>query len=435
MNKKIFILYILTIYYFLQDSFKKVIPSTAELISALVSSYSAHISTAYIFFNLKKHFSTYYKIIQLPNFNYLNIYRRILLFVINFILHSKFNIYLCLDDTFSPRFSKKAPNAHFISKKGAYLLAQVRIVISIIIEIDNKKIFSIPILVKLVDYSNANKKKNKYNTTKLTSAAAMIRLIDYWLKDKFKKKLILLTDAWYMRKNLVMPAVIKHSATVIGRVRKDTVLHLPIEKKKGKTRGRPRKYGEKVTKDYISKLPLKKMKLFLYSQCRTVEYKSIIVYPRFLLGKIKCKAVYVRIESLKQKKYALILCTDHKKSEEEIIKSYAKRWKIETMFRELKQIFGLNELWQQEKMSLNKMTSLVMSAYSATSILNYWSAIYDKIDMSEMLPWRKKNVFTVGVMKVFLFKLLCKYNVRKEISKIYKEKIDFEEQIWGYFRK
>ena len=434
MNKKTFKLYINIIYFFLQDFSKKSIPPISEIITALLCSYSAHISNAFLVYNLKNHFTSYYKIINKCKFNYLSIYKRIFLFVIHFILHSNINIYLCLDDTFSPRFSKKAPYSHIINKKGQYLLAQVRIVISIIIAFNDKKIFSIPILTKLVNYHSKEKKnqKNKYNTTKLTNALAMLRFILSWTNNKFCKKFVLLTDAWYMRGNFLIDAVRRYNLTVIGRVRKDTVLHLPVTERN--KRGRPRIYGEKVTKSFINALDVTETTLFIYSKKRKVQYKSLIAYPRFLKGKIKCKILFVKIPDLKQKKFAVIVCTNPDMNDEEIIKAYAKRWKIENMFRELKQIFGLNEIWQRNKKSVNKMTALVMAGYSICAIMNYWAAI-NKIDISSIVPWRSENSFTIGLMKNYLIGILRNYNVRKEIRKIYKEKIDFERKIREYFLK
>jgi len=434
MNKNIFNLFITIMFFFLQDISKKSIPPIAEIISALISSYSAHISNAYLVYNLKNHFSSYYKIISRSNFKYLSIYKRIFLFVLNFILHSNFNIYLCLDDTFSPRSSKKAPNSHFINKKGQFLLAQVRIVISIIVTLNDKKILSIPILTKLVNYNNKekNNQKTRYNTTKLTNALAILRFILSWTKNKLKKNFIVLTDAWYMRRSFVIDAVTRYNLTVIGRVRKDTVLHLPVTKRN--KRGRPRIYGERITKEFIDSLPITETTMLIYSKKRKVQYKSIIAYPRFLKGKIRCKILFVKIPDMKQKEFAIIVCTDAEMEEEEIIKAYSKRWKIETMFRELKQIFGMNEIWQKSKESVNKMTALLMASYSICGLMSLWSA-KKQIDISSIVPWRKENSFTIGLMKNFMIRILCKYNVRKEIRKIYKEKMDVERKIGEYFLK
>ena len=426
MNKKIFHIFICTIYYFLQDFCKKSIPPIAEIIAAISASYSSHISVAYIFNHLQNNISAYYKIIQRKNFDYFNIYRRILLFVLQFLSKSNSYFYLCLDDTFSPRFSKKAPNCQIIYKKGKYLLSQVRIIISAIISINDNKTISLPVLVKLV--------AKVENSNKLDDALEMIKLIHNWINEKFSKKIILLTDAWYMRGKLLIDVVGEYGITVIGRVRKDTVLHFPVAEFGLKKRGRPRIYGEKISKNYIKNLPVKKVKLFLYSKLREVEYKSVIGYPRFLKGKIKCRCVYVRIKDLKQKDFALIICTNPNLKEEEIIKSYAKRWKIETMFRELKQIFGFNEIWQQKEETVNKMTSIVMASYSITSILSYFATI-KKMKVKDIICYRKDNNFTVGLMKVFLIKILGRFNVRKEMKKIYKQKIDFEGEIWGYFTR
>ena len=64
--------------------------------------------------------------------------------------------------------------------------------------------------------------------------------------------------------------------------------------------------------------------------------------------------------------------------------------------------------------------------------MNYWACI-NNIDISSMIPWRKKNSFTIGLMKNFLIGILRNYNVRKEVKKIYKEKIEIESKIRKIF--
>src|SRR5689334_9240654 len=77
----------------------------------------------------------------------------------------------------------------------------------------------------------------------------------------------LLLDAWYMKGYLIVDAL-KHGAVVIGQVRRDTALYDPPPPRTGKP-GRPRKYGDRITKEKLKTLPQTHTELPIYGGQRT----------------------------------------------------------------------------------------------------------------------------------------------------------------------
>lgn len=111
------------------------------------------------------------------------------------------------------------------------------------------------------------------NSGKLVAAKTLLRVIVPLFQGV---QTFLLVDSWYMRCTLISYAL-DHDLQVIGQVRRDTALfHLP--ERTGK-RGRPRKYGEKVTALWIDSLPEVSMECFIYGKTQMVYYRLPLSWP------------------------------------------------------------------------------------------------------------------------------------------------------------
>jgi hypothetical protein len=183
------------------------------------------------------------------------------------------------------------------------------------------------------------------NSGKLVAAKTLLRVA----QGLFRERLVtLLVDSWYMRKSLLLPAQVL-GYQVIGQVRKDTALYLAPPPHNGK-RGRPRKYGDKLSADRVNELPVISQKLFIYNDWRMVHYRSCEALAYFLDGQ-RVRAVWSQIENadgtLRQPR--LILCTDLSLSATRILLAYNRRWAIEDLFNQLKNRWGWKDAWQQTR--------------------------------------------------------------------------------------
>ena len=86
-----------------------------------------------------------------------------------------------------------------------------------------------------------------------------------------------------MRARLVLPKL-SRKMRVIGQARCDTALFLQPVALLEPGRGRPRKYGVKMTADAILALPETEVKLTLYGKEQLVRLRSVLAMARILKG-------------------------------------------------------------------------------------------------------------------------------------------------------
>jgi hypothetical protein len=197
------------------------------------------------------------------------------------------------------------------------------------------------------------------NSGKLVAAKTLLRVIAPVFKGF---QTLLLMDSWYMRCTLISYAL-ANGLHVIGQVRRDTALfHLP--ERTGK-RGRPRKYGDKVTAPWIDSLPEVSMECFIYGKTQMVYYRSAVVLARVLKGRA-VRIVWSQLvnENGSRTKPSLILSTDISLSAARIILNYGRRWSVEDLFNQLKNRWGWKETWQQSRQVLHRWVQILSVSYA-----------------------------------------------------------------------
>jgi hypothetical protein len=202
------------------------------------------------------------------------------------------------------------------------------------------------------------------NSGKLVAARTMLRVVAPLFQEL---QTYLLMDSWYMRCKLITYAI-EQGFAVIGQVRKDTALfHVP--ERTGK-RGRPRKYGERVTAGWIASLPEVRQQLTVYGKTQTVYYRSAVVLARFLKGRA-VRMVWSQFEKEDgtRSQQCLILSTDIALSGARIILGYGRRWSIEDLFNQLKNRWGWKETWQQTRQVLHRWVQILFVSYAIPQLL------------------------------------------------------------------
>src|SRR5205807_93667 len=99
---------------------------------------------------------------------------------------------------------------------------------------------AVPLMLRLV--------RRGTHRGKLTSARFLLRLLGRRLG-----RVRLLLDAWFMRARLIEAAV-ADGHTVIGRARRDLALYAVPRPPRRRRRGRPRKYGQRMTRQRVEAL-------------------------------------------------------------------------------------------------------------------------------------------------------------------------------------
>src|SRR6201994_958945 len=208
----------------------------------------------------------------------------------------------------------------------------------------------------------------------------------------------LLLDTWFMRASVITFAL-DEGLTVIGQVRKDLALYLPPPTRHAGQRGRPPKYGAKMTEQAVATLKETRSFMFLYGQGQIVRYRSAVVLAKFLGGRA-VRAVRIRLEDENglPKAPRLLISTEITMTAREIIDAYALRWTIEPMFCALKHGIGVKETWQRRRQTLHRWVQILSTAFALTQMM----AVYDPAiarQLAIVAPWRKERHPTAGMVK------------------------------------
>src|SRR3954453_14935169 len=200
---------------------------------------------------------------------------------------------------------------------------------------------------------------------KLSSARFLVRLLGRRLG-----RVRLLLDAWFMRARLI-EAALADGHTVIGRVRRDLALYAVPRPPRRRRRGRPRKYGERLTRAKVEALPIHRRARILYGKLEVVRYRTCRVAARFLKGRV-VGAVWVELERPDRPgEERLPVCTDPDLPATEVVTSSAKRGAVEPLFAAVKHGWGLEDAWQQSRQVLMRRVTILAAGYALRQMLAY----------------------------------------------------------------
>jgi hypothetical protein len=276
--------------------------------------------------------------------------------------------------------------------RSRFLRGQGWLCLAAVVERD-WKVGAVPLMLRLV--------RRGANRGKLRSARFLLRL----LGDRLGRVRVLL-DAWFMRGWLVLAAV-ADGHTVIGRVRRDLALYT-VPRPAQRRRGRPRKYGERVTRSRIEALPLQRSAQILYGNLEVVRFRTALVSARFLKGRV-VRAVWVQLERPDRRKgpteERLLIGTDPGLPATEIITGYAKRWSVEPLFAAIKHQWGLKDAWQRSRQVLMRWVTLVAAGYALSQILAHLDPAHLP-GLADPAPWRPRGTRTAGLIQAGFARIL-----------------------------
>lgn len=367
----------------------KLRPTLLELLMGNVLSGSGHVTDAILATRAQKSWTNYFKALQSNGFSWLSLCHRWLELVLRYFPRP--TLTLVIDDVLTPRTSKKAPAAAVYHdharrpNRPPFILGQLRVALALVLTYGGRTA-AFPWLWRLI--------RSRGNRSKLQAAQVLMTLARQWVPECLGIRLLL--DAWYMKKPLVL-RLIQQAVTVIGQVRRDSVLYLLPEQPPAPRRGAPRKYGEKLTFAKLSTLlPLQSATIKAYGKTRLFEFYTAQAKVRFLKGHI-ARVVWCRFQKERGTwtQWALLLATDPTLTAENVIKLYSRRWWIEPMFNEIKHSFGLSNAWQQSRQTLARWTTLISLSYSLPRLLALW--LGDKKGAQLFpIPWRRQRAVTAG---------------------------------------
>ena len=365
-----------------------------ELLIGAATTRGGHVTDAILAAGLSRGWTTYYWFLQRGRWAWLAVWQALLTALVT--LFEPLVWHVVIDDTVVERISARAPGALVHRNHTAkpnrprFLRGQGWLCLAAVVE-RGWKVGAVPLMLRLV--------RRGTHRGKLTSARFLLRL----LGDRLGRVRLLL-DAWFMRARLIEAAV-ADGHTVIGRARRDLALYAVPRPPRRRRRGRPRKYGPRMTRERIEALPVRRSARILYGQLEVVRYRSCRVAARFLKGRV-VRAVWVRLERPDQPgEERLLVCTDPDLPATEVITSYAKRWSVEPLFAAMKHGWGLKDAWQQSRQGLMRWVTILAAGYALSQMLAYADPARTP-GLATPAPWRPPGTRTAGLIRAGLARLL-----------------------------
>jgi hypothetical protein len=259
-------------------------------------------------------------------------------------------LFLIVDDTLVKKTGKKIPGCGW-HKNHAQKMAHVfghQWVVSALLCRD----FLLPLGAKL--YHPKGTKGCGYFRTKIELAKGIVKKLHLPVPCK----LYVLADSWYWAKTLVKVcrACGYH---MISQLKSNSNLWIHGKKTKVTTL-------LDLTSSY------REVSLFVYGKTKTLQIAKFIGEVKDL-GKV---AVVVVKE--KRKKPVYLVCTNLHLPAIDVIKYYAKRWKIEQMIKDLKQRLGFGDYQVRNLAAIQRHVALVLLSYFVLILLKVLQWLKDK---------------------------------------------------------
>ena len=360
-----------------------------ELLCACLISPEGWVTRAIASMLRRKHWTTYYKLIERGHVTVLPL-AHALLGLISRVVPPQI-LTLVIDDTLVPRKSRSAPGSairHDHSKKTnrpEFLTAQCWITLGLSVRFRSGTKSVLPVLSRLVPATG--------NRNKLTMALDMVQA----MRPAISQRVRVLFDCWFMRARLVLP-LLAEGCAVIGQARIDTALFLHPTVPDTPRRGRKRIYGERLTPAMIEALPAHECRLSLYGETQRIRLRSIIVLARFLKA-TPVHAVWCQFHDPDKDTWSkprLMLASETALGAQHIVRLYARRWGIEPLFHNLKRWWGAANLWQQSVPALELWMHIRSMAWVLAQLLILVAD--NAFPIRQVAPWRVGCVLTAGLI-------------------------------------
>jgi DDE superfamily endonuclease len=366
-----------------------------DLLLGAAATTGGHVTDAIVAGGLSRGWRTYYWFLEQGRWSWLRVWAALL--EVLTMLFSPAVWHAVIDDSVVERISTKTPgslmhhNHNAKPNRPKFLRGQGWLCLAAVIERNDFAVGAVPLLLRLV--------RRGSNRGKLRSAGLLLRLLGQRLGHVRR-----LLDAWFMRAWLIHRATAA-GHTVIGCVRRDLALFAVPKSPRKRQRGRPRKYGVRLPPARVAALPEHRSAQILYGKLAVVRYRTCLVAARFLHGRV-VRAVWVELERPdrrdKPRVQRRLICTDPALSPLAVISGYAKRWAVESLFKNLKHGFGLKDACQQSRQVLMRWVSLLAVGYAINQML----AFTDPARLAEPTPWRAPGSRTAGLIQAGIARIL-----------------------------
>ena len=249
-------------------------------------------------------------------------------------------LFLIVDDTIIHKSGKKIPGCawHRDHAQKAYVFGHQWVLSALLY-----KDFLLPLWAKL--YHPKGTKGCGSFQTKITMAKKILQT----LRLPIPCKVYLLADSWYWAKELAKLCR-KYGYHMISQLKTTSVLFMNGKK-------------TKVTTLSDISSAYREVSVFIYGKNKTLK---IARFVGFIQGLGKVAVVVVKE---KRKKDSYLVSTNLHLSALDIVKYYAKRWKIEQMIKDLKQRLGFGHYQVRNLHAIERHVALALLSYCILILL------------------------------------------------------------------
>jgi hypothetical protein len=220
--------------------------------------------------------------------------------------------------------------------------------------------------------------------------------------ETLMRVLLISVDGSYT--NQVLLKGLPPRTTLIGRIRQDADLHLPLDIN-AKTKGRPRKYGPEAPtpKEVLGndEVPFQEVPCFAVGQIRNFKVKVFgsVFWSKaghdkpLLLVVIKPVGYRLRKGSkLLYREPAFLICTDPNLDLKTMVQAYVYRWEIEVNHHDEKSIIGVAQAQTRNPQAVDRQPQLQVAAYSLLLLASIMAHGFERTDDYLPLPkWRSQS--------------------------------------------
>ena len=171
---------------------------------------------------------------------------------------------------------------------------------------------------------------------------------------------LIIFDRGFNRRK-VFTEILSQGHHLLCRAKSNAVFfHIPKQPKLPK-KGRPRRYGSRVSLPH-----LKYRDLVVDNQ--TLSATDKVVRTKMCAADVRLVVIRKRPKKSQLYRYFCVFTSDLQRPVEEVIRHYRHRWQIETAFRDLKENFGFDSYQLRNPKSLKRFVQLSFLAASLTQL-------------------------------------------------------------------
>lgn len=286
-------------------------------------------------------------------------------------------VVIALDDTLAP---KKGPEVFGIGSHldpvrstkqfRVFCFGHVWVVAAVVVNVPfSPRKWALPVLLRLYRNKSECERRGHRYRKKTELGREMVDLIAQWATPR---DIDVVADSAYCNDTLTRD--LDKRVTVIGAIRPDAVLTAAPTEAERKATGRRRKRGKvlpKPEKIYDDKCyPWHSAELTLYGRLTTIYYKTLQAQWYRGAGDRVGRVVVVHTEQGAIQMRAFF-CTDGQRPPLDVLTTYAGRWSIEVLFRDIKQQLGFADSSARKQAAVERVAPFVAFAYT---LLVLWFA-------------------------------------------------------------